>query len=164
MKFWNNSELQEFLSGPLIASRDEEINWIRSTWERRQKGEAYIFGIILIENNLYIGNIEIGIDNKISQRGSLGVVIFNPAYWNKGLGSEAIHLLLNFAFSSLNLHSIELKVFSYNKRAQTCYEKVGFVETGKKREAHFINGQYHDIILMDILASEFVNTLKDERE
>ena len=97
----------------------------------------------------------------IAQRGALGISIFNPAYWNRGYGTEATELLLNFAFSTINLNTIELEVFSYNKRAQACYKKLGFVETGRKRKAHFIGGQYHDIILMDISTKEFANNLKN---
>jgi RimJ/RimL family protein N-acetyltransferase len=164
MKFWNNFELQQFLSRPLIASRDEEVEWIRSTWERRKKGEAYIFGIFFGERDQYIGNIELRIDNRISQRGGLGIAIFNPHYWNKGYGTEAIELLLNFAFSSLNLRTIELEVFTFNKRAQSCYKKVGFIETGRKRQAHFVDGQFYDIILMDILATEFNDALEKKGE
>ncbi|MFW9906105.1 MAG: GNAT family N-acetyltransferase [Candidatus Thorarchaeota archaeon] len=163
MKFWNNLELQRFLSGSQIASRDEEEEWIRSTWERRRKGEAYIFGIFLQEQNQYIGNIEIGIINRIAQRGDLGISIFNPHYWNKGIGTEAISLILKFAFSSLNLRTIELEVFEFNKRAQTCYQNVGFIEVGRKRQAHYVNSQFYDIILMDISASEFFTKLKERK-
>ncbi|MFX1283334.1 MAG: GNAT family N-acetyltransferase [Promethearchaeota archaeon] len=165
MKYWNNPELHQFLSRPLIASRDEEIDWIRHSWERRQKGEAYIFGIFLIEKNKYIGNIELQIINNIAQRGSLGIAIFNPQYWGKGLGTEALELILDFGFSVLNLHTIELETFPFNQRALACYKKIGFVETGRKREAHFISGQYHDIILMDISATEFANlkTMSEEK-
>lgn len=164
MKFWNNPELQQFLSRPRIASRDEEVEWIRNTWERRQKGEAFVFGIFLHEQNQYIGNIELRIVNRIAQRGELGISIFNPHYWNKGIGTEAVTLILNFGFSSLNLRTIELEVFDFNKRAQACYKKVGFIEVGRKRQAHFVNGQFHDIILMDISSTEFHMTLEDKRE
>ncbi len=160
MKYWNYPELQQYHSRPRITSRDEELTWIRSTWERRQKGEAYIFGIFLIEKDQYIGNVELRVLSNIAQRGSLGIAIFNPEFWGKGFGTEASKLILNFGFSVLNLHTIELEVFSFNERALACYKKVGFVETGRKREAHFSGGNYHDIILMDISKREFVFTKK----
>lgn len=160
MKYWNNPELQQFHSRPRIASKDEELTWIRTTWERRQKGEAYIFGIFLIKNDQYIGNVELRVLSNITQRGSLGITIFNPEYWGKGFGTEASNLILDFGFSVLNLHTIELEVFSFNERALACYTKVGFVETGRKREAHFSAGKYHDIILMDISQREFASTRK----
>ena len=163
MKHWNNPELQQFFSAPRIASRDEEVEWIRNTWERRRKGEAYIFGIFLQEQDQYIGNVEIRIANRIAQRGDLGISIFNPHYWNKGIGTETVSLILKFAFSSLNLRTVELEVFEFNKRAQACYQKVGFIEVGRKRQAHFVNNQFCDIILMDISAEEFFTKLK-ERE
>ncbi|UCE12760.1 MAG: GNAT family N-acetyltransferase [Candidatus Heimdallarchaeota archaeon] len=162
MKHWNKPELQQFRSRPRIASRDEEISWIRDTWERRRKGEAYIFGIFLKENELYIGNIELRIISNIVQRASTGIGIFNPDYWGQGLGTEATELILDYGFSSLNLHSIELEVFSFNKRAIACYKKVGFVETGRKREAHFMGGKYYDIVLMDISAQEFASKNRGE--
>jgi RimJ/RimL family protein N-acetyltransferase len=155
MKFWNNPELQQFFSEPRISSRDEEVEWIRSTWERRKNGDAYIFGIFLYEQNQYVGNVELRIANRIAQRGTLGIVIFNPNYWNKGIGTEAVTLILNFGFSSLNLRTVELEVFDFNRRAQQCYRKIGFVEVGRKRQAHFSNGQFNDIILMDISSTEF---------
>lgn len=161
MKYWNNPELQQFLSKPRSASRDEEVNWIRTTWERRRKGEAYIFGIFLIDKDQYIGNIELCIISNIARRGTLGIVIFNPNYWGKGFGTEAINLILDYGYSVLNLHTIELEVFAFNKRALKCYRKVGFIEIGRKREAHFINGIYHDVIQMDILAKEFANKMKN---
>jgi len=164
IKFWNKPELLQFLFGPRIASRDEEIEWIRSTWEKRRKGESYIFGIFLHEQNQYIGNVEISIINKIAQRGELGISIFNPHYWNKGIGTEAVTLILNFGFSSINLRTVELEVFNFNKRAQMCYKKVGFVEVGRKCQAHFANGRYNDIILMDISSTEFRRALENKRE
>lgn len=162
MKHWNKPELQQFRSRPRIASRDEEITWIRDTWERRRKNEAYIFGIFLSETDLYIGNVELRIISNIAQRGSLGITIFNPDYWGQGYGTEATELILEFGFSSLNLHSIELEVFSFNKRAIASYKKAGFVETGKKREAHFMGGNYYDILLMDIFSQDFAS--KNRRE
>lgn len=162
IKFWNHPELQQFRSQPRFASREEEVGWIQSTWERRRKGEAYIFGICLIEKNLLIGNIELRVLSNINRRGSLGITIFNPNYWGKGYGTEANILLLDYAFSTLNLHTIELEVFSFNSRALACYKKVGLVEIGTKREAHFAKGQYHDIIMMDIFEQEFKNRIEGD--
>ena len=44
---------------------------------------------------------------------------------------------------------------AFNKRAIRCYEKSGFKEVGRRREAYYLNGKYYDIITMDILKKEF---------
>ena len=74
---------------------------------------------------------------------------------NKGYGTEALQLMLDYGFGVLNLHRIELNVFSYNHRAMRVYEKVGFKQEGVQREALFYNHQYHDSILMSILEDEY---------
>ena len=43
----------------------------------------------------------------------------------------------------------------YNERAIHVYEKLGFKEVGRKREAHYLQGKYHNIVVMDILKREF---------
>ncbi|MYL44250.1 GNAT family N-acetyltransferase [Virgibacillus halodenitrificans] len=76
-------------------------------------------------------------------------------YWGKGYGKEALQLLLTYAFNELNLHRVSLQVFSFNTRAIQLYEKLGFVEEGKCREALYRNGEWHDIIQMGLLKKEF---------
>ena len=76
-------------------------------------------------------------------------------YWGKGYGADATRLLLEYAFTLLNLNSVMLGVFAFNERAIACYRRVGFREIGRRRQARIIGGQKHDAILMDILAEEF---------
>jgi RimJ/RimL family protein N-acetyltransferase len=54
-----------------------------------------------------------------------------------------------------NLHSIRLRVYSFNVRAIRSYEKCGFRQAGHFREAGRINGEYYDEINMDILEHEY---------
>jgi RimJ/RimL family protein N-acetyltransferase len=60
----------------------------------------------------------------------------------KGYGTEAVKLLLKFAFNDLNLNKVYLKVFQNNERAIKCYLKAGFVKEGLLRKESFIDGSY----------------------
>jgi len=75
--------------------------------------------------------------------------------WGKGYGTEAMNLILGFAFRDLNLNRVQLEAFDFNKRAQKCYLKVGFKEVGRRRKTRFIDGKYRDCIVMDILREEW---------
>ena len=113
------------------------------------------YSIIDLENNELIGNCGyIGIDH-INQSAEVGIFIGNKNYWNKGYGTEAIKLLIDYGFKALNLHNIGLRVFSFNERAKRAYEKIGFKIVGNRREAILRNMKRHDLIFMDILAKEF---------
>jgi RimJ/RimL family protein N-acetyltransferase len=93
--------------------------------------------------------------DSVNRHAMLGIFIGEEAYRGRGYGPEAIRLLLDYGFNLLNLNSVMLGVMSFNQRAVRCYEKVGFREIGRRREARIIGGQRFDGILMDILADEF---------
>ncbi len=75
--------------------------------------------------------------------------------WGKGYGTEATELMLGHAFTRLALHRVALTVFEFNTRAIRAYEKCGFVEEGRAREAILRDGQYWDEIHMSVLAEEW---------
>ncbi|UCE14636.1 MAG: GNAT family N-acetyltransferase [Candidatus Heimdallarchaeota archaeon] len=153
--YWNNKNFMNYSGRVVPYSKEEGEDWVRQTWVERKRGKGYSYAI---EENLqckYIGNAQLRIINTISKRADISVGIFNPNFRNKGLGSEALHLLIEYAFNTLNLQSIELKVFAHNKRAITCYEKLGFKMIGCRRKADFIEGHYIDDLMMDILKEEW---------
>ena len=85
----------------------------------------------------------------------LGISIGDKDYWGKGLGEDAMTVLLDYAFDHLNMHRVHLGVFSTNPRAQGLYRKLGFVDEGVDREAVFKDGRYIDNIRMSILDREW---------
>lgn len=119
------------------------------------KEDTITFCIIENNNNKLIGNCSIHEINNINKTATLGIFIGDEEARNRGYGTEVIKLLLDFGFNYLNLHSIQLHVMSFNKRAIRCYEKCGFKEVGRRREAYYLNGKYYDTITMDILKKEF---------
>jgi RimJ/RimL family protein N-acetyltransferase len=159
MKHWNNMELRNLLGsadeGP--ASRNDVEEWVRNTWKQRQERKAFTFAIETIADGKAIGGIGLEI-NWTSRSAILGIGIYDPSKWGKGYGQESLNLILGFAFQNLNLNRVELDTFDFNKRAQECYQKVGFKEVGRRRKASFIDGNYRDEIIMDILKDEWLAT------
>jgi RimJ/RimL family protein N-acetyltransferase len=117
------------------------------------KGHNY--SIIDIEKNELIGNCGFTKLDHLNQTGKVGIFIGNKNYWNKGYGSEAMTLLLDYGFKALNLHNISLEVLSFNERAIKSYKKVGFTNMGKSREVIRRGNETYDLIYMDILCDEF---------
>lgn len=90
-----------------------------------------------------------------AQKARYAIGIWDAAYWGKGLGRETTQLILAYAFEQLHLHRLDLRVLAYNTRAIRCYKKCGFREEGRERESAFVNGQWHDDLIMGILSQEF---------
>ncbi|UCE96757.1 MAG: GNAT family N-acetyltransferase [Candidatus Bathyarchaeota archaeon] len=157
MKHWNVRDLRQLLGSidrGAVSSHEEE-EWIRNTWKRRQEREAFTMAIEDIAKGKLIGGLGIFNIDWTSRSAEIGISIHNPKYWGKGYGKEALSLLIEFAFRDLNFNRLGLEVFEFNLRAKKCYINVGFQEVGRWRKKKYINGKYHDSILMDILKNEW---------
>ncbi|HEX5505043.1 MAG TPA: GNAT family protein [Thermomicrobiales bacterium] len=91
----------------------------------------------------------------LSRTATLGLLIGEKDCWGKGYGTEVSGLMLDYGFTLLGLHNINLTVYAYNKRGIHAYTRAGFRETGRRREAVRFGGRAYDLIYMDCLASEF---------
>ncbi len=117
--------------------------------------QDHVFSIIDCATDQLIGRcLLFGIDS-VNRSAMLGIVIGEKAFWGRGYGQEATRLLLHYAFNLLNLHSVMLGTFAFNKRAAAAYRKIGFTEIGRRREARIIAGKAYDAILMDMLEDEY---------
>lgn len=121
------------------------------------KQRQHIFSILDLATGTVIGRALFFDIDHVNQGAMVGLVIGDRAYWGKGYGFEAMQLLLDYGFNLLNLHNIMLGVFAFNQRALRLYQKLGFREIGRRRQARMIAGQRHDVIFMDLLATEFVS-------
>ena len=117
--------------------------------------EEAVFAIVDIEKNKLIGTIGLNKVNHFKRTATLGIFIGDKDYRNKGYGTEAIKLILDYGFNYLNLNNINLDLLEVNERAFACYKKCGFKEYGRRRKCRFVDGKYYDLIEMDILNEEF---------
>lgn len=60
----------------------------------------------------------------------LGILIGDRDYWSKGYGRDAVTTLVNYIFSATCLDRIYLRTLQTNVRAQRCFRRCGFVESG----------------------------------
>ncbi|MEV7179328.1 GNAT family protein [Kitasatospora sp. NPDC093679] len=81
--------------------------------------------------------------------------LIGPAGRGRGLGTEALRLLLAHAFDGLGLHRVQLEVYAFNPRARHVYEKVGFVAEGVRREALRDGDGWVDSTVMAVLAGDW---------
>jgi RimJ/RimL family protein N-acetyltransferase len=133
-----------------VISLEDELEILK-----KLNDDDVVFAIVEKETNKAIGNCGFRNIDNVHRKAHFGIFIGEKTFWNQGIGLEATQLCLDFGFNVLNLHSIELEVADYNKRAIRCYEKAGFKPAGCRRESIFHAGEYHDVLTFDILANEF---------
>ncbi len=113
------------------------------------------FTIRALADDRPIGFIELDGIEWAHGEGFVGIGIGEREAWNKGYGTDAMRVILRYAFMELNLHRVSLDVFEYNPRAIRSYEKAGFVVEGRQREFLDREGKRWDFIYMGILREEW---------
>ena len=149
----NDFNVTDYINGSSdITTYLNEREWLDRASRRIDVKD---FNIIDIKTNKLIGSVGLAKFNYISRSATLGIFIGDDEYRSNGYGTEAIKLVLEFAFKYLNLHSVSLDLIEVNEKAHKCYLKCGFKDTGMSRDAIFLNGKYYNRLHMDILESEF---------
>ena len=101
-----------------------------------------------------IGFITLRRINLINGTGKL-TVFLGEGNHGKGIGSEAVSLMLRYAFNTLNLRKVNADVFAFNTRSLRCFEKLGFRRQGILEKEYYIDGQYQDDVLFRIFKEEW---------
>ncbi len=113
--------------------------------------EGYNFAMVLNDGDKLIGNISLFDFNQVYRSCELGLFIGEKNMRGNGYGTEAIKLLVEYGFKSLNLKNIMLTLDSENIGGHKCYLKSGFKEFGRRHNCRYIDGSYHDTIYMEII-------------
>lgn len=149
------------LAGDPLWPRQREA--FEADYERQAKEphpDWFGFLIYALATDTPIGAIGLRNLDLAAGIGELGVSMGRKDYWGKGLGTEAISMVVDYGFTVLGLHNIMLSTYAYNERALRSYRTVGFREMGRRREAQRIGDQRYDIVYMDLLRTEFQSAFK----
>lgn len=138
---------------PAPITLEQQQKWFENQIEG--DGSTHWFTIYERETERPIGTTDIFYIDYRWRVGQFGMQIGEADARGKGYGTEVTRLMLDFAFTALGLNNIMLSVAEYNLAGRRAYEKAGFREFGRRRQADIMNGVVYDEIYMDCIASEF---------
>lgn len=156
-RWYRNSEFLRLLNSsprPMFSPKAEQ------KWMEEEIGELspanYFFGIRTLEENRLIGQLDLEVVSWPGRDAFVGLGIGETEDWNKGYGTDAMQILLRFAFTEVNLWRVTLTVFEYNPRAIRSYEKAGFRHEGHLRSFLDREGRRWHELYMGILREEWL--------
>ncbi len=134
---------------PVLGER--ELEWYRT---RADQPDRLDLAIVDLATGTCVG--EVVLNAYEAENLACGFrILVGPAGRDRGLGSEATRLVVDHAFSTTDLHRIELEVYAFNPRALHVYAKAGFVVEGTRRDALRFDGAPVDAVGMAILRPEW---------
>ncbi len=140
------------VSLPYPYTVESEEEWFN---HQRHDDSSRTFAILTRAENRLIGNCGLNKIDWTNRSALFGIFIGDKDYHNRGYGTDATRALLRYAFEEGGLHRVELTVFAFNPRAIRAYEKAGFSLEGRRRQALFREGQWHDELIMAILEDDW---------
>jgi RimJ/RimL family protein N-acetyltransferase len=120
-----------------------------------ERENSFLFHIRALAGDRLLGFINLRVLSWTSAQGRVGIGIGERADWGRGYGTEAMQLVLRFAFAELNLARVSLEALAGNARALRSYEKAGFRLEGVQREWEHRDGRRNDVVVMGILREDY---------
>ncbi len=135
----------------------DTVDQFREKDRRGSRGKNSVeFRLRTIEDDQLIGFVALHSVEWNNQACLMAIGIGHPDYRSKGYGTDALQLILQYAFLELNLNRVGLDVIEYNERAVRAYEKVGFKREGSMRAAVLRDNRSYDRLILGILRSEWL--------
>lgn len=154
VEWLNDADVVETLGGHGPLSLAAEEGWFEQL-QQEQGSTRWHFVICLRDGGRPIGTAGLDDLSFVSGRAELGIAIGDRGCWDQGYGTEAVGILLDFAFGELRLERVFLYVFGENARAIRVYERAGFTLEGTLRHSFFRHGRWLDTCIMGILRDEW---------
>ena len=142
--------LTSWMAGPIRQAAVERL------FEDRENSPTDdSFAVHLEGEDEPVGVVSLTNINETNASADLSVILGATEDRDRGTGTEAIRILLRYAFEDSGLNRVGLSVFEFNEPAIHTYEKLGFKNEGRLRQAIRRDDDFHDAILMSILAHEW---------
>jgi ribosomal-protein-alanine N-acetyltransferase len=148
----SNEQCMKYIGKPTHKSIDESIELINLKHTNIVEGSGIDWAIFYKTEQKIIGSIAIHKIDKQNHRGEIGYML-QPAYWNQGIISEALHEIIKYAFNTLNLHSLEALLDINNEASIAVLTKFKFIKEAHFKENYFFNDEFIDTLVFSLLKS-----------
>lgn len=119
-----------------VVSEDDEIN------------------LLITVDGEPVGPIGLSPADSITGTTEIGLFMAEE-WWGEGYGTEAAELCTGYAVDERRFHRVIARVVADNQASRRVWEKLGYREEATFREAVFLEGAYHDVVLYAVLEDEW---------
>ena len=141
MKYWCDKPL---------SSIDEAIKVLKKDMESDARGDSLCWAITMDGEEHMIGKCILFQFHLENQRAEIGYIL-NHNFWRRGLMKQALQAVIDFAFTSLELHRIEADVDVDNAPSLGLLESLGFEREGLFKERWRVYDEWQDSVMLALL-------------
>lgn len=149
----SDEEVSRFIGWQLMKNLNDTREHIEQMLKRESAGTHLYASVVLKSTGSIIGTGMIFNFDQEAKHAEIGYVL-HKNFWGRGYGTEAVNLMSNFIFESLNLHKIHARVVDANIASIRVLERNGFKLEGRLKDYYFIEGMYYDGLFFGKLQSK----------
>ena len=142
--------LSSWVVPPSEAAARERI----TRWSANDKDNLGFAIETLEDPPVLVGNVGLWGARPKDRCATIGIAL-GREYVGRGYGTDAMRVIVSYGFRELGLHRMQLGVSPFNPAGIRAYEKAGFAEEGRRREAVWHDGRWYDEVLMSVLEPEW---------
>ena len=147
----NNESIWEVSNTQTPYSRFLIKQYLKNAHQDIYEAKQLRLAICKDHNFPAIGLIDLFDFDPKNNRAGVGIMIQNQQDRNSGIGSEALGLLIRYAFRKLNLHQLYANINPENKPSVSLFITFGFEEIGTKKQWNLVEGKYKDETLFQLI-------------
>ncbi len=153
-RWWTDPAWAVLQSGTVRPRPANSASELFRSWSTNDDPGKVGFSVVSQADDTLVGHAVL-YGAALPTRSATAAIIIGAEHTGRGFGTDAMRTLIRYGFEEMGLNRIGLGVWAFNTRAIASYTKAGFVEEGRRREIVFHAGQFHDEVLMSILASDW---------
>jgi RimJ/RimL family protein N-acetyltransferase len=125
---------------------DHLVEYVRSMLA---SSDSFLLAVLTNESHEHIGNIKLGPINRNHETASIGLFIGEKTWWGKGVATETIAAVSDWAFNSVNLSKLSAGAYATNIASIRAFERCGFSREGLLRsQVQLDSGTRDDVVLL----------------
>lgn len=160
VRWRNDPEIRDSVMGYRFPVTEEmEADWVNAVL-KDQTRTRMILAIEDQSDDAFVGFVYLNNIDWFARNAEFGILIGDRGRHGKGLGKEALALVAGYAFDTMNLNRIYLRVVAFNRQAQRLYREFGFITEGIQRQHAFVRGRHYDVVLMGLLRRDFEKNMQ----
>ena len=154
-EIFGDPKVAKYWSSEAMRSIDEAVELLDEIRQYFESRVLFQWGICSRDADEVFGTATIYQLDLVNRRAEIGFAL-KSACWGQGLATEAVSLLIAFAFDGLKLHRLEADVDPNNAASLHLLEHQGFQREGYLRERWHVHGEVHDSVFLGLLREDRV--------
>lgn len=148
----NDPEVTQYLESRFTSATPESLRAYVTA--RAQDDDTAFLAIVTCDGDRHIGNIKLGPIDRNHGVADIGIIIGEKECWGRGYATEAITLVVRYAFETLGVRRLTAGAYAGNEGSIRAFEKAGFAREGVRRQHYRSGNGYVDGIQMGLLRDE----------